>query len=239
MDDISKALAFEVKKEIADRYFGFRKQIENDTSAYLELITQTALELEKNVGFDLVRIYTLLQNDSLIDTFFELTGFQSKFFFDSYVNTSATIRKRVFATIKIRGITSRSRYRNLFYDTYQQLYSHIRLFHETLQELTEEHEIISEQIKLFYRKNDIGMIMQFFRNIDNMPVGSVDLSAHKEEPSGQQDLGKKLQIIPPLPAKDLLPDIPKIPRLHTIKSDLKALIKQAFSLNVDFDPKRL
>ncbi len=237
MDDISKALALEVKKEIADRYFGFRKQIENDTSAYLAKIAETALNLENNVGFDLIRIYSLLQGDHLINEFIRLTGFESKFFFDSYVNNSPTIRKRVFASRSIRGFTGKRRFKNLFYDTYEELYTNIHEFHETMDELTEEYEVIEEQIKIFYRKNDICMIMQFFRSFDNLSFGKLDLSTQEECSVQSGDLEKKLRIVPPPPAVELLPDIPIIPQLHTIKPELEGLINKAFDCQQNSDPK--
>jgi len=238
MEDISKALAFEVKKEIADRYFGFRKIIEEDTGAYLKRIAATALELENQVGFDLIRIYSLLKENSLIQDFFQLTGFKGDFFFDSYINSSPTIRRRLFGSKKIHGLTRWKRYTNLFYDTYQDLYNHILKYHENLAELTEEYEIICEQIKLFYRKNDINMIMQFFRNIDSQSVGSLNLSAQNNRLINHQDLEKKLKILPPIPAEEQLPKILPIPELEKIKPELKKLLKQSFSIQPVFDPKQ-
>lgn len=237
MEDISKALAFEVKKEIADRYFGFRKIIESDTDAYLEQIAAIALELENNVGFDLIGIYLLLKESSLILDFFQLTGFKGDFFFDSYVISSPTIRKRVFDSKTIRGWSRKGRYKNLFYDIYQDLHGHIREYHEALADLTEEHDVICEQIKLFYRKNDINMIMQFFRNIDGR--SGLNLSSQTGGTADHQDLEKKLRIAPPISAKEQLPEVTRIPRLPTIKPDLSKLLDQSFSRQPDFDPKHL
>ena len=66
MLDLNTTLAFEVKKEIADRYFGFRKIIEEDTNEYQKKVIASALELEDKIGFDLVRLYVLLKDTSLI-----------------------------------------------------------------------------------------------------------------------------------------------------------------------------
>ena len=82
------------------------------------------------------------------------------------------------------------------------------------------------------------MIMQFFRSFDNLSVGNLDLSAHEEGHNQSGDLEKKLRIVPPLPAVELLPAIPEIPRFHTIKSELNVLIKKAFQCQHDFDPRR-
>lgn len=235
MDDISKVLSYEVKKEIADRYFGFRKIIENDTEAYLKKIAATALELEKNVGFDLVRIYLLLKESSFILKFLELTGFRGDFFFESYVISSPAIRKQVFEPKKVPGWSRKKRYRNLFYDIYQELYDHILQYHETLNELMTEHEVICEEIKIFYQKNDINMIMGFLRNIDG----------HSDAGGTQQFGGanvitnfeKKLQIVPPVAADKQLPEVLPIPELASIKSELNTILDQSFLKLPNFDPK--
>ncbi len=235
MDDISKAIAFEIKKEIANRYFGFRKIIENDTEAYLKKITATALELEKNIGFDLVRIYLLLKESTFILKFFELTSFRGDFFFESYVISSPTIRKQVFESKTVSGWSRKKRYKNLFFDIYQELYDHIHLYHETLDELLEEYDVICEEIKIFYRKNDINMIMGFLKNID----GQSDLGTTQQFSGSTAATGleTKLQISPPVSPSKQLPEVPRIPKLATIKPDLHKLLDQSFLKHPDFDPK--
>jgi len=237
MEDISNALALEVKKEIADRYFGFRKIIEDDTRAYLKKIAATALELENHVGFDLTRIYSLLKEDSFIQDFFHLTGFQTDFFFDSYVSSSPSIRKRLFSSKKIRGLTRKKRYKNLFFDTYKDLFNHLKNYQKSLNELNEEYNVIDEQIKFFYRKNDISMIMQFFRNIDGQ--SGHNLSSKIDTGSNQKDLEKKLRIVPPIPAQEQLPEISTIPKLSTITWELNKLLNKSFAMQPNFDPKHL
>lgn len=60
MENIENILTLEVKNELAKRYFGFRKTIEEDTAAYFENIKKTSRQLEETVGHDLVRIYSIL-----------------------------------------------------------------------------------------------------------------------------------------------------------------------------------
>lgn len=235
MDDISRALAYEVKKEIADRYFGFRRTIEKDTEVYLKKIVKTALELEQNVGFDLTRIYSLLKEDAFIDDFRQLTQLTDNFFFDSYIKSSPTIRKRVFCNTKIHGLTSKKRYKNLFFDTYRELYRHLLHYNEKLSELSEEYDVLCEEIKLFYQKNDISLIMQFFRNIDNQSVN--DFGAQVRDFADPQDLEKKLRILPPIPAKTQLPQINRILRLSTIKRDLNKLLEKCYCAQNGCDPR--
>ena len=69
--DISKALSYEIKKELADRYFGFRSLIEREKEVLSAKVREYSLTLEQEIGHDLVRIYMMLRNERLIDRFFE------------------------------------------------------------------------------------------------------------------------------------------------------------------------
>ncbi|MDH3329207.1 MAG: hypothetical protein OEM01_08245, partial [Desulfobulbaceae bacterium] len=96
-DDINKVLTLEVKKEMADRYFGFRKLIEEDIQDYDDQVLASHVRLEQKIGFDLVRLYILLKDETLIHEFFQLAGLDQLIFYDLYMTESPTIRKRVFA----------------------------------------------------------------------------------------------------------------------------------------------
>ena len=74
--DIAKVLGYELKKEMAERYFGFRKVIEEDT---LDLQRQMDLQsrtTEQAVGQCLVRVYILLGNEALVQEFLLLAGLE-------------------------------------------------------------------------------------------------------------------------------------------------------------------
>jgi len=227
MEDITKILSFEVKKEIAERYFGFRKRIEDDTGLYQQRLTASSLELESSIGFDLIRIYILLHDEQLIHRFIRLIGLPQEFFYDPYFVQSASIRRRVFSGMKPRGWSRRSRFRNMFYDIYESLAGHIESYRKTLSELTEEQETIREQINLFYRKNDIDSIMSFIRRIDNPDPSELMATATID---AQHGLDEKMRLHPPLPACDLLPTITPLPPLGAVRPQLKQLVNEAYKI---------
>ena len=72
MEDFAKTLAFEVKKDIAERYVGFRKIIAEDSVDYQKEVISSALLPETQIGFDLLRIYALLREDTLTRRFCKL-----------------------------------------------------------------------------------------------------------------------------------------------------------------------
>ena len=84
--DMEDMLSFEIKKEIADRYFGFRKMIEDDSVQYNQHIQHAYRQLENEVGFDLIRLYILLGRESLIHDFFRLTGLRDQVFLDDHAD---------------------------------------------------------------------------------------------------------------------------------------------------------
>ncbi len=235
MEDITKILSFEVKKEIAERYFGFRKRIESDKDQYEQRLTASSLELENDIGFDLIRIYILLHSEDLIRQFIRLVGLPQDFFYDPYFVQSATIRRRVFCGQKLRGWTRNGRFRHMFYDTYTSLALHVEKYCKVLSELTEEQETIREQINLFYRKNDIDSIMSFIRRIDNPDPGRSELLQAGRDGDPQHGLDEKMRLHPPLPACDLLPSISPLPPIKAIYPQLRRLIDEALRIPRGFD----
>ena len=238
MEDFAKTLAFEVKKEIADRYFGFRKIIEEDSNDYQQEVISSTLVLETKIGFDLLRIYSLLQEDALIMHFYELTKLGDVLFFDSYVSSSPTIRKRLFEDQKVHGLFRKSRFHNMFFDVYESLRYHIDNYRARIAALIEEHDVIEEEIKIFYQKNDISGIMLFLRSLDGNGGTSGTMSGGIDS-SGTISMEKKMRLQAPQPVEKFLPLLAAIPDASAINSELKALINKAYKNQPDFDLKEL
>lgn len=234
MENIENILTLEVKREIANRYFGFRRIIEEDTENYLTEVRATAKHLEKTVGHELVRIYHLLDRQDLLSRFFSLTGLPEGLFQDAYINTEP-VKSEIIAQQNFRGITRKRCLRNIFFDAYDRLHSAIIAHREICDALEEEQKTIGEQIRLFYRKNDINTIFHFLRGLDSttMDLGSTAIT---NEYSGS--LEAKLQIESPPPVEDLLPQLPAIPPLKKLRKDLKALVSKAYDLHSDQDLRR-
>lgn len=239
MEDISSFLSIEVKKEIADRYFRFRKIIEDDTIAYKQNIITLSLSLESSIGFDLVCIYTLLQDEDLIRTFFDFTGISERFFFDCEINTSSSLKKKIFPGRKIHGLTRKSRFKNLLFDTYVSLYTHVNDYRETLCKLTEDQETIREQINYFYRNNDLEGILQFLKNLDGLAEPEFDPQGQEDAWACQCRLEEKMRLDPPDPVDQLLPIMPSIPSPATARPTLKKLAISAWSRHPEFDLHRI
>lgn len=107
---IEDVMAFEIKKEMADRYFGFRRLIEKDKDDLDERLRHHSFTLEQRICTGLVRIYILLKDEKLIHEFLQLVGLEEAMFYDHYLTESSTIRQRVFNGVRLRGLTQAGRF---------------------------------------------------------------------------------------------------------------------------------
>ncbi|MBI5559051.1 MAG: hypothetical protein HY885_15600 [Deltaproteobacteria bacterium] len=226
---IDEVIAYEVKRDIADRYFGFRKLIEQDKLSLENEIKHHAFILEKRISFDLIRIYILLKDEELIGAFLAMTGLDSKQFYDPYFKESATIRNRVFEGIRVHGLTRSGRFNNLGLDCYERLELHTEQYRLKFEELKKSDEDIAEEIKIFYQQNDLGSIMGFLRSLGaSHAMGDMQGGM---EIGMAQSLEKKMAIAPMLPIENYLPVIMPLPTPAHISGEFKKLLDRGYRLH--------
>ncbi len=223
---IDEVIAYEIKRDMADRYFGFRKLIEEDTLDLENEIRMQSFILEKRISFDLIRIYIILKEEGLIDRFLSLTTFEKKQFYDPFFAESSTIRARVFEGIQVHGLTRRGRFTNLLLDCYDRLEFHTRQYRQKFAELKEANQNLAEEIELFHMQNDLGSMLGFLRSLGGpKKVGSMEGGM---EIGIAQSLEKKMAIAAPVPVEHLLPVIEPLPAPDTITYTLKKLADEAY-----------
>jgi len=230
VQDIESMLSFEVKKEIADRYFGFRKLIEEDIEEYDNQVLAALRRLERKIGFDLVRLYILLKDEQVIHDFFQIAGLGERLFFDPYLAESPTIRQRVFADTQVHGLTKKSRFRNLVADTYKNLVQGFEDYRLQVEQLREEQQTIVEEINLFYQKNDLSTIMGFLRGLGGGLAYKAGAMEGGLTPGTGESLEKKMKVNPPPPVEQLLPMPPHLKPYARIKQQLAPIIDRAYVL---------
>ena len=236
-EDINDILALEVKKEMADRYFGFRKLIEEDIKEYDNQILTSFLRLEQKIGFDLVRLYILLKDENLIHEFFQLAGLDQLIFYDPYLPESPTLRRKVFAGQEVHGLTRFRRFRNMVFDTYQALSDDINQYRQNLRSLDSERESIAEEIQQFYHKHDLGVMLDFLRGLDGGATAG-DMAGGLVRETGA-DLDRKMKVQPPPPVNELLPVIPQVIPLARLKESFNGIVERAYLAQEKLDLKTL
>ncbi len=228
--DISKVMTYEIKKEMAERYFGFRKLIDEDKQELARQIRLHTMTSEQRIVMDLVRIYILLQDRTLIERFLILSGLEDVLFYDDHLVSSPTIRARVFAAVEASGLTRAGRFKNLMLNCYEQLVADVDTYREKFGELLDTREFIAAEIKLFYQKNDLSSMLGFLRQLDG------------EEHSGLagpvvsgigEEMAAKLKVELPEAIEHHLPVIPPLVRPDQIRGELKKLAEEALELHPD------
>ncbi|MEN8257490.1 MAG: hypothetical protein ABFS09_06470 [Thermodesulfobacteriota bacterium] len=228
MADFEEYLTVELKSEMANSYFGFRKLIEEDSLEYRDKVRQYSFILEKRISFDLIRIYILLQAEELIDAFLDLCNLEKKLFYDPYLIESETIRERVFESVRMRGLTRQGRFQNFLVDCYDRLDFHINSYRKKYKELEDIHDDIAEEIKLFEKRHDLSAMMSFLHSLGAQPVaGNMEQGL---ETGVSLAIAKKLKIDVPEDVEYHLPVLPELPAYGDIKKELFALSEQAYGL---------
>lgn len=225
--DIFSFLSFEIKKEIADRYFGFRKIIEEDKLDLTQRIKQHSFILQKRISFELLRIYAFLKDEELIQSFLDIAGLDKDTFYDPQFTRLETFKERVFTGIKLRGFTTRGKAVKLLFDCYDRLSIHAHQYHNKIEELQELKETIDEEIKVFYEQNELGTILGFLKSLNDPSVAGgieggleVGLTASLEE---------KMKIEPPKAIERCLPVMSALPSLPSVRKKIKHLAIKAYN----------
>lgn len=232
--DIGKALAYQIKRDIAERYFGSRKIIEEDRQALKAMISEFSLLYSKTVGRDMLRIYALLRKPELIDGFLGLIGWKGRPFFDQHVVDSAIDKKQLFKDISLHGWTDYSKFVHLFLESYERLYKDLDRCREKLEEVLDEIQVVKEEIRQFKRKFSIDEIMNFLRTLDRRDelVGVLG----ENQPAGKmEDLSARLALAPLDDIEKSVPEVPELPPLDNIKASLKDLAHRVSKVYMEED----
>ncbi len=125
------------------------------------------------------------------------------------------------------------------FDTYETLTVDIDEYRRNVMKLTEERKNIVDDINLFYRKHDLGTMMDFLRGFGDVgQYKSGSMEGGIVQQSGQQ-LEEKMRVKPPPPVEKLLPSIPPVAPLSQIKRPMKKIIEQAYKLQHQLDLKEI
>lgn len=229
MDDFANAIAFEVKQEIADRYFGMRSRIETRSRQYLEQLHHADKVLAEAIGFDLWRMRALFTAPQHFHSFLTLIDLPGEDAIDLCQRlTPPPGREELFRQLRGGGLTRRQRFRSLTTAVYCSLAKNIAAYNGEATLLEEEHQEICAEIERFRRQNDIADILSFLRTLDG---DDADRRKHLHSSGTVQQsisLDQELRLVPPpAPATVLLP-LRLIPPLSSIKNSFDTLLHEAY-----------
>ncbi len=231
MEDIANALAYEVKQEIATRYFGFRTRLETASRQYLTKYQEAVKEHRARLRPDLCRMQFLLQEPRLFCSFLQLIGLPRDYALGLTGQPSSLGRQELFTGLRGEGFTRWQRFRDLATTIYLSLADNIDACHECFLLLNEEQEEICRQFDKFERQNDLCDILSFLRSLD--PSESERLKFLHFDINAQPgtNLDQELRLVPPAPIDPAMLSLPLAP-LKQIKKQFVAILKEAFSHHI-------
>ncbi|WP_297057188.1 hypothetical protein [Thermosulfurimonas sp.] len=223
-EDLAESLSLEVKREIAERYFTHRKVIEEEIEEYQEALKNFEREEEKILR-ELLRLMVLLKDPDLLERFEEITGLHLKPYYDEYILSSPTIRKRLFRKLRSRGFTSKGKFLRLFEDTYKRLWEKLPLYQRKLSFLEHWARRINEDIEEFHREYDLGSIFAFFSSLEG---GTPSEMAVSIEGGSREGLEEQLRFARVPSPQGRFVDLKGLPRWKEVSGKLLALAKEAY-----------
>ncbi|MGB3226155.1 MAG: hypothetical protein WBB23_25430 [Desulforhopalus sp.] len=238
MDDLTKALTYEIKQDIAHRYFGFRKRIETESNQYLEKLQNVDQDYINGIQTDVQRMQCLLRKEALFLSFMKYTELPAAII--NFADPQAFIKCRLlFENLKGEGLTRKRRYRNLVYQTYNSLACNVAGYQHIFVKLEEEHEEICKEIDIFYRKNDLSGILNFLRALDNPDESRSGILYADGAGLASGNLDREMRITPPPPVSTRMHSLKQLLPLKEAKPMLNDLIKQAYPLFDRVDLQKL
>ncbi len=231
--DIEKALAYQVKKEIAQRYFGIRKLIDEDSANVKAMIKDLNQFLEKKIAPAILRIYMLLMDSDLIDEFLNIIGWEGRPFIDANVAASADARKKLLQGIHTHGWLKSSRFANLLLKSYEDLYDVYLEFDDLREDILDELAIVEEEITQFKRNYSLDEIMSFLRGLNFDDEATVKALGKNIDSSKMGELEKKLGFPDIQSIRAEMPDVPKLPKPEAIEDQLRDLASRVYNRHKD------
>ncbi len=239
MEDFANAIAYEVKQEIADRYFGFRTRLEKQSKEYLAKMQETSKEFSMEIQLDLCRMQFLLHEPRLFRLFLHLIDLPLEEAINLCSRQAPSKVQELFKALRGEGFTRWRRFRGLAILVYRSLAEKIATYRDTYLLLQEEHAEICQEIEKFQRHNDLADILCFLRNLDSPDCERLKFLHSNSALQPDKTLEQDLRIAPPAPITETMILLSPLPPLKQIKEQFTELLKQAYARHDGKNPSSL
>ena len=226
-DDVAKALAYQVKRELAERYFGLRKLIEEDSANYFKVLEEIKEKKLPQVKEGWFRLYLLLGERELAEELARLLDLERPPFFEEFLEKRPSFD--LLAGLPLKGFTSKGKFKHLVLAAYEALLEALKTYEEAFRKAKVEAEVINHEIELFKEKYDLNEIMQFLKSLE-APSAMADLG-HTSLEESVKNLERSLELKKIPPPEKFLPAPTKLPPLKEVKAGLEELALLAYRKN--------
>jgi hypothetical protein len=229
MENIANAIAYEIKLEMANRYFGYRTRMENQSKEYLIRLQESGRELETTVRLDLCRMQYLLQEPRLFCSFVNLVGLPRDYALNLCSRQSFSQVQELFMTMRGEGFTRWRRFRRLAIIVYHSLADAIATYQNMYLLLQDEHAEICREIEKFQRHNDLSEILCFLRDLDSPDSERMKFLHSQVSLQSSNSFEHDLRLALPPPVTESMVLLNLLPPFNQIKGQFTELLKQAFA----------
>ena len=225
--DIASALAYQVKKEIAENYFGTRKILEEERDDLIRQRIQLEKASQQEVLPILIRIHhlfiregegqsflNLIQREDLIESVKQAIK-------DQGINPSPIPSAFPFA------LTAKGRYKNLIFTLYNKAKAKLDELLKEFNVLQRKAALFNEDLTKFQSSYSLSEILSLIKSIE----GVDDLKGvlgENTDPRSVSLLEEKLVLKPLDFSREKVPVIRALPTLTEIQEPLNRLIDQTF-----------
>lgn len=224
MDDFVNAIAYEVKQEIANRYFGFRSRTATEIEEYLAKLAEADREQLGQIRMELGRMRVLLHRQEYFKDFLLMTGLSA-----DVAGQPAPDPASLFAGLKGEGFSHWRRFRDLAFQVYQALAKDFITYRATWIDLDDQHAEICTRIDEFHRNNDLSGILSFLRTFDGSEAERLKFLHAESASRPGRSIDQELRIPHPRPVTDILPEVPALPPLKQVKTAFGDLLRSAYA----------
>jgi hypothetical protein len=224
--DIAAALAYQVKKEIAENYFGTRRELEEEREDLVRQANKIQKAWVQEVLAPLVLIGELLLDPEKVKSFFALLGRESLPV--AVPDRPDRIFSKAVETCPLPfALTSQAKYQALIAQLYGLAWGRSQPILEKVRALGGKIRLYNEDLAKFSLSYSLQEILAFIKAIE----GSSELKGvlgENSDPRAVPELEKKMMLKSLDPSGLGFSDFKPLPKLSQIREPLRALVKQSF-----------
>ena len=227
--DIAAALAYQVKKEIAENYFGTRRELEEEREDLIRQAKKIQKAWVQEVETPITLIGELLLNPETLKSFFALLG-RETLPLAVPDRPDRTFSKALEACPLSFAFTSQAKYQALIAQLHGLAWGRSQPLLEKVRALEKKVRLYNEDLAKFSLSYSLQEILAFIKAIE----GNSELKGvlgENTDPRAVPELEKKLMLKSLDPSGLGLLEFKPVPKLSQIREPLRALAKQAFRRN--------
>ncbi len=227
--DIAAALAYQVKKEIAENYFGTRRELEEEREDLIRQANRIQKAWVEEVQALLVLIGELLLDPETVKSFLALLG-RERLPLGVPELPERTFCKAMEACPLSFALTSQAKYQALIAQLYGLAWERSQPVLEKVRALEKKVRLHNEDLAKFSLAYSLQEILAFIKAIEGSSALKGVLGENTD-PRAVPELEKKLMLKSLDPSGLGLTEVKPLPKLSQIRESLRSLVKQAFRRN--------